>query len=130
MFSTSGLLLLPRCTSHTPSWLTRQRSFLSRIYSSDMYVCPLAAEKLNADEEHRIFILFLLRTLTDMYIHGKKTDFGAPIPIICILSLAQLYRRHKNRLQLGPEARCVGIDMNRYAVPNLIPNAFTNSCFL
>jgi hypothetical protein len=44
-----------------------------------MYVCPLAAEKINADEEHRIFILFLLRTLTDMYIHGKKTDFGALI---------------------------------------------------
>lgn len=46
-----------------------------------MYVCPLAAENINADEEHRIFILFLLRTLTDMCIHGKKTDFGAPIPL-------------------------------------------------
>ena len=45
------------------------------------------------------------------------------------LSLAQLYRRYKNRLQLGPEARCVGVDMNRYAAPNLSLNVFTNSCF-
>ena len=34
----SGLLLPPRCTSHTPSWLTLQRSFLSPVYSSDTYV--------------------------------------------------------------------------------------------
>ena len=47
----------------------------------------------------------------------------------CSLSLAQLYGRYKNRLQLGPEARCIGIDMNRYAVLNLSLNVFTNSCF-
>jgi hypothetical protein len=43
--SLSGLLLLPRCTSHTPSWLTRQRSFLSPVYSSDMYVCQFVARR-------------------------------------------------------------------------------------
>jgi hypothetical protein len=37
--------------------------------------------KINADEEHRIFILFLFRTQMDMYIRGKKTDFGASIPL-------------------------------------------------
>ena len=65
----------------------------------------------------------------DMYIHGKKTDFGASIPLFASLSLAQLHHRYKNRLQLGPEARCVGVDMNRYAAPVLSPAVFTNSCF-
>jgi hypothetical protein len=65
----------------------------------------------------------------DMYIHGKKTDFGASIPLFLSLSLAQLYRRYKNRLQLGPGARCIGVDMNRYAAPNLSLNVSTNSCF-
>ena len=125
----SGLLLLPRCTSHTPSWLTHQRSFLSPDYSNNMYVLSLCGEKINADEEHRNFISFLLRTQMDMYIHGKKTDFGASIPFFVSLSLAQLCRRYKNRLQLAPEARCVGIDMNRYAVPHLSLNVLTNSCF-
>jgi len=65
----------------------------------------------------------------DMYIHGKKTGFGASIPLfVFYFSLAQLYHRYKNRLQLGPETRCVGIDMNRYA-PNLPLNIFTNNCF-
>ncbi|KAF8504547.1 hypothetical protein F5888DRAFT_1799245 [Russula emetica] len=36
---------------------------------------------------------------------------------------------YKNRLQLGPEARCVGVDMNRYAAPNVSLNVFTNICF-
>lgn len=35
---TSGLPLLPHCTSHTPSWLTHRRSFLSPIYLNEMYV--------------------------------------------------------------------------------------------
>ena len=40
-------------------------------------------------------------------------------------SLAQRYRRYKNRLQLGPEERCVGVDMNRYVEPNLSLNVFS-----
>ena len=43
--------------------------------------CQFCAENINADEEHRIFILFLFRTQMDMYIHGKKTDFGGSIPL-------------------------------------------------
>lgn len=42
----SGSLQLPRCTSHTPSSLTLQRSFLSLIYSSDMYVCQSVMRNL------------------------------------------------------------------------------------
>ena len=41
----SGLLLPPRCTSHTLSWLTRQRSFLSPVYSSDTYVYRFVARR-------------------------------------------------------------------------------------
>jgi len=48
---------------------------------------------------------------------------------LCLLSVAKLYRRYKNRLQLGPETRCVGVDMNRYAASNLSLNVLTNSCF-
>jgi hypothetical protein len=40
----SGLPLLPHCTSHTPSWLTRLRSFLSPVYLSVMYVPRLWQE--------------------------------------------------------------------------------------
>jgi hypothetical protein len=32
-------------------------------------------------------------------------------------------------MQLGPEARCVGVDMNRYAAPNLSLDVFTNISF-
>ncbi len=50
---------------------------------------------------------------------------------ICVFFsyLSQLHRRYKNRLRLGPEARCVGVDMNRYAVPDLSLNVLTNSWF-
>jgi hypothetical protein len=54
----------------------------------------------------------------DTYIHGKETGFGASISLFVFffLSLVQLHRRYKNRLQLDPGARCIGVDMNRYAV--------------
>jgi len=75
----SGLLPRPRCTSHTPSLLTRQRSSLSPVYSSCMYVCQFAARRSMLMRRHRISILFRLRTQMDMCIHGKMTGFGAPI---------------------------------------------------
>ena len=40
--------------------------------------------------------------------------------------LAQHNRRYKNRLPVDPEARCIGIDMNRYAVLNLSLKILTN----
>jgi hypothetical protein len=53
----------------------------------------------------------------DMYIHGKETGFGASISLFAFfLPLVRLHPRYKNRLQLDPEARCIGVDMNRYAV--------------
>ena len=60
---------------------------------------------------------------------GKRPTLVLLSHCLSLLSLAQLYRRYKNRLQLGPKARCVGIDMNRYAAPNLFLNFFTNGCF-
>ena len=58
------------------------REVFSRPSTRATCTCrPFVTIRSNADEEHRIFILFLLRIQTDMYIHGKKTDFGAPIPL-------------------------------------------------
>ena len=76
----SGLPLLPRCTSHTPSWPTRRSRFLSPVYLNDMYVRQFG-KKVNADQELRISTLFLFQTQMDMYIHGKEIDFGASISL-------------------------------------------------
>ena len=60
-----------------------------------------------------------------------KGPFLVLLSRICVFFsyLSQLHRRYKNRLRLGPEARCVGVDMNRYAVPDLSLNVLTNSWF-
>ena len=70
-----------------------------------------------ADHGLRIFTLSPSRIQMGMYIHGKETGFGASIPLSAFfLPLVQFHPRYKNRLQLDPEARCIGVDMNRYAV--------------
>jgi hypothetical protein len=48
------------------------------------------------------------------YTLGSKTDYGASTPSYASLFRALFFNRYKNRLQVGPETRCVGIDMNRY----------------
>jgi hypothetical protein len=53
---------------------------LARLLEQHVRV-SVCGEKINANEEHRISILFLFRTQMDMYIHGKKTDFGVSIPL-------------------------------------------------
>ncbi len=63
----------------------------------------------------------------DTSIPGSGTDFGASITSFVLSFPPQLHGRYKNRLQLGPEARCVGVDMNRYAQdPNYLSNVFIN----
>ena len=62
----------------------------------------------------------------DTSIHGSGTDFGASITPFVLSFSPQLHGRYKNRLQLGPEARCIGVDMNRYAVLNLCLDILTN----
>ena len=110
----SGLLLLPRCTPHTPSWLTRQRSFLSPVYSSDMYVCQFVTRGSMLKNKGTGFLYCPCSEPGWICIYmGKRPVLVRISHYWCSLSLAQLYRRYKNRLQLGPEARCIGIDMNR-----------------
>ena len=64
----------------------------------------------------------------DGYVYRWGRDrFWCVYLIVCVFSsLAQLHRRSKNRLQLDPEARCIGVDMNKYALLNPSLKILTN----
>jgi len=68
----------------------------------------------------------------DTYIPGSMTDFGALIvPYIYSFPFPQRNGRYKDRLQHDPEARCVGIDMNRYVQSSsYLSNVFMNGPIL
>jgi hypothetical protein len=96
----SGLRLLPHCTSRMPSWPTHPRSFLSRVCLSDMYVCKIGQQEwttLIRDSEllrcsrsqprwlhlHVGARPILVRTIAYLRVRGSHYNYMAGTRIVC-----------------------------------------------